>query len=329
MIRLQLRIFCNYLQINATLNLLEDAKVGSILGAQTSLEAKFLAEFEDRNKIPVISFSSTPSSFPIFSAKSRFLVQIRDGQTSQIKGVAALIGLYKWRKVILIGQENYDLDSDNDGAMSHMTAFLEEKNIHISFVSTIDGSSEDDEIIEQLHELKTLQTNVFIVHLSHSLGSQLFVHEKRLGLINKGLAPVVRKSWLRPWLNLRLLDYDVAWSLAKAAARELLCGEFRFINGKLISNKFEIVNVMSSGEKRVGFCTSTGKFTREIYETDHRRQLSDIANNLESISWPGGSLTIPQGRMLQTNGKILRIGVPVARYPQLVEVTHDPSTNAY
>ncbi|XVF81316.1 hypothetical protein PTKIN_Ptkin15bG0146200 [Pterospermum kingtungense] len=410
--------------LSAALNLLEDAKVGAILGGQTSLEAKFLAEFGDKNKIPVISFSSTPRSFPMFSTKSPFFVQIGDDQTSQIKGVAALIGLYKWRKVILIHQENYDLDSDNDGAMSHMTALLEEKNIHISFVSAINAaSSEDEEIIEQLHELKTLQTNVFIVHLSHSLASRLFVHAKRLGMISKGYAWIVTsksmnhfdsrdssildsmqgvigfRSYIPPsnelhnftsrlrrkfnyadqtpyamhavQLNLGLLAYDVAWSLAKAAERVVvkvrrtikldarsnssdlaidetsiymyrsillqellrsnfkgLGGEFRFINGKLISNEFEIVNVISGGEKRVGFCTSTGRITIEIYEPDHRRQLSDITNNLESIIWPGGSLTIPQGRMMQTSGKILRIGVPVARYPQLVEVTYDPSTNA-
>ncbi|XWS47134.1 hypothetical protein CRYUN_Cryun14cG0126900 [Craigia yunnanensis] len=89
-----------------------------------------------------------------------------------------------------------------------------------------------------------------------------------------------------------------------------LGGEFRFINGKLISNIFEIVNVIGSGEKIVGFCTSTGRITREIYESNHRRQLSDFTNNLESIIWPGGSLTIPQDRMLQTSGKILKIGVP-------------------
>ncbi|XP_017976222.1 PREDICTED: glutamate receptor 1.2 [Theobroma cacao] len=168
---------------------------------------------------------------------------------------------------------------------------------------------------------------------------------------------------------LGLLAYDVAWSLKSAAERVAvkvsfnsnldarsnsmdldiyrtsmygsmllqeilrsnfkgLSGEFRFINGKLISNAFEIVNVISNGEKRVGFCTSTGKITREIYESNHRRQLP-FTNNLESIIWPGGSSTIPQGRMLQTSGKILKIGVPLqVGYPQLVEVKRDPRTNA-
>ncbi|XVF81319.1 hypothetical protein PTKIN_Ptkin15bG0146500 [Pterospermum kingtungense] len=108
-------------------------------------------------------------------------------------------------------------------------------------------------------------------------------------------------------------------------------GEFRFINGKLISNTFEIVNVIGSGEKRVGFCTSTGRISREICKSNQRlRQLSDFTNNLESIIWPGGSSAIPQGRLLQiTSGKILKVGVPVRiGFPQLVKVTRDPYTNA-
>ncbi|XVF81322.1 hypothetical protein PTKIN_Ptkin15bG0146800 [Pterospermum kingtungense] len=410
--------------LSDALNLLEDAKVGAILGAQTSLEAQFLAELGDKNKIPVISFSSYTHSSSPFSSRTPFFVQIGDDLTSQIKGVVALLELYKWRYVNLIHHELNGLDSDSDDdAISYMAALLEEKNIHISSVSTIAASSEDDQIIEQLHELKALETTVFIVHLPHSLASRLFVHAKRLGMISKGYAWIVTSKTMNRFnsrddhssstidlmqgvigfrtyippskelqnftsrlrrklyadqvpetihaMQLGLLAYDVAWSLAKAAESVVvkvlrtrsnssdfdayktsiyrsmflqemlrsnfkgLGGEFRFINGKLIPNTFEIVNVIGSGEKRVGFCSSTGRITTEIYKySNHRRQLSDDFinnNNLESIIWPGGSsANVPQGRMLlQNNGKILKIGVPVAEeYAQLVTVTRDLLTNA-
>ncbi|XVF21260.1 hypothetical protein REPUB_Repub12eG0074700 [Reevesia pubescens] len=162
--------------LSAALNLLEEARVGAILGAQTSLEAKFLAEFGDRKQIPVISFS-TPSSFPM-SSRTSFFVQVGEDQTSQVKGVAALVELYKWRNVIIIREDN-DHGMNNDDTISYMAALFEEKNIHISFMSAIAASSEDDQIIELLHELKTSQTTVFIVHLSHSLASRIFVNAKR------------------------------------------------------------------------------------------------------------------------------------------------------
>ncbi|XVE72652.1 hypothetical protein DITRI_Ditri11bG0055300 [Diplodiscus trichospermus] len=402
--------------LSATLNLLGDARVGAILGAQTSLEAKVLAEFGDRNKIPVISFS-TPSCFPA-SNRSPFFVQVADDQASQVKGVAALIELYKWRNVILIHEDSDSDDLNNyDDTVSYMAAFFEEKNMHISVMSAIDASSEDDQIIEQLEELKTLQTKVFIVHLSHVLASRLFVNAKRLGMISKGYAWIVTSNSMNH-LNLRdsstiesmqgvigfrsyipaseeldnftsrltrkiyaeapvamqalqskllgSLAYDVAWSLTKAAKKAVtkvpcvsklksnmtdiniygtsmygsillqeilgsnfrgLVGEFRFRNGKLISNAFEVVNVLHSGERRVGFCSSTGRITREIYESNSRRRRL-FTNNLESIIWPGGSSTIPQGRMLQSRGKIHKIGVPVRKgFPQLVKVSRDPHTN--
>ncbi|XWS75982.1 hypothetical protein CRYUN_Cryun01aG0138100 [Craigia yunnanensis] len=107
-----------------------------------------------------------------------------------------------------------------------------------------------------------------------------------------------------------------------------LSGEFHFINGKLISSTFEIVNVMGEGERRVGFWTSAGKITKKLHGSAHGRHLSSI-NDLETIIWPGGTSTIPKGRMMQMSGNILRIGVPVKKgFTQLVKVDRDLQTNA-
>ncbi|XVE78207.1 hypothetical protein DITRI_Ditri13aG0126000 [Diplodiscus trichospermus] len=355
--------------LSAALDLFEDVKVEAILDAHTSLEARFLAEFGSKNEIP------------------------------------------------------NDLDLDNfDAAISYLAALLEEKNIHISFVSSIAASFEDDQIIEQLHALKTMQTTVFIMHLPHFLASRLFLDAKRLGMISKGYAWIGTSKSMNHFnsrsdsstiesmqgvigfrsyipkmnelhnftsrlrrkfyadqaldemqsiqLNLGLLANDVAWGLAKAAERAVvkvhgtskpdarsnssnlgiyrtsirrltllqeilrsnfkgLGVEFRFVNGKLISNTFEIVNVIGNGEKRVGFCSSTGRITKEKFKTSHRRHLSDFSKNIESIIWPGGFSIIPQGRLLQTSSKILKIGVLVkVGFSQFVKVTRDPYTNS-
>ncbi|OMO65314.1 Extracellular ligand-binding receptor [Corchorus capsularis] len=337
-------------------------------------------------------------------------------QTSQVKGVAALMELYKWNTVILVHEENYDLNVDHDDTIPYMVSSFEEKNIRISFMSAIAASFNDDQIIEQLHELKTLQTSIFIVHLSHFLASRLFINAKRMGMMSKGYAWIVTSKSMNHFsltdfsvvesmegvLGFRsyipqskevqnltsrlrtkfyaeepnvmqasmqfnvlgLLAYDITWRLTKAAesivakipsnftgldtfktsmqgsllVQELLRsnfkglgGEFRLINEKSISNTFEIVNVIGNREKRVGFCTSKGRVTREIInECNHRRQLIASATNsgLQPITWPGGSLTIPQGRMLQSSGKVLKIGVPVKLgFQQLVNVRHDLYTN--
>ncbi|MBA0847001.1 hypothetical protein Goshw_010961 [Gossypium schwendimanii] len=52
------------LALSAAFSLLENDKVGVVLSAQTSiLEAKFLAEFANQTKIPVISISAPFGSF--------------------------------------------------------------------------------------------------------------------------------------------------------------------------------------------------------------------------------------------------------------------------
>ncbi|XVE78210.1 hypothetical protein DITRI_Ditri13aG0126300 [Diplodiscus trichospermus] len=333
-------------------------------------------------KSSMISFS-TLSSFP-FSTRSPFFVQIENDQSSQIKGVAALIELYKWMNVILVHDQRNDLDLDNDDFISYLAALLEEKNIHITFLSSIVASFEDDQIIEQFHELKTLQTTVFIVHFPYFLASRLFLNAKRLGMISKGYAwiitskcmnhfnsrsdsstielmqGVIVKSWIiglrrclgfgkssrravvkvhgssKPDARSNSSDLDIYrtpirhLTLLQEILRSSFNGlgvEFRFVNGKLISNTFEIVNVIVNGEKRVGFCSLTGRITKEKFETSHKRQLSDLSKNLESIIWPGGSSTIPQGRLLQTSGKILKIGVPIKEgFSQFLKVTQDPYT---
>ncbi|KAJ4719294.1 Glutamate receptor [Melia azedarach] len=104
-----------------------------------------------------------------------------------------------------------------------------------------------------------------------------------------------------------------------------LSGDFQITNGKLISRAFEIVNVIGKGKggiRRVGFWNPTTGITKEmksLIQTD-----SSLLNDLEAITWPGGSAAIPRD-----SGKKLRIGVPVkSGFSELVNVVHDSQTNA-
>lgn len=111
---------------------------------------------------------------------------------------------------------------------------------------------------------------------------------------------------------------------------EGLSGEFGFIDGKLISSStFEIVNVLSEEERRVGFWTSAGKITKTLDGSTHENHMKNSINDLETIIWPGGTSTIPKGRIMQMSGNILRIGVPVKKgFFELVKVDRDLQTNA-
>ncbi|GMP90137.1 LOW QUALITY PROTEIN: hypothetical protein CsSME_00041401 [Camellia sinensis var. sinensis] len=98
-----------------------------------------------------------------------------------------------------------------------------------------------------------------------------------------------------------------------------LSGDFRLMNGRLISEAFEIVNVISRIERRVGFWTSTYGITKQMYPSN---------SGLEAIVWPGGSTTTPKGWLVRMSGKRLRIGVPRTGFKELINVNRNPQTNA-
>ncbi|XP_010442266.1 PREDICTED: glutamate receptor 1.3-like [Camelina sativa] len=135
--------------------------------------------------------------------------------------------------------------------------------------------------------------------------------------------------------------HDIAWALASAAevtrtsnvSATLLeaitetrfkgfSGDFQLNDKKLLSDKFEIVNMIGSGERRIGFWNSNGSFS-------NRRHLSSTHNKLETIIWPGGSAQTPNGNSLRdSDRKKLRVLVTSSnRFPRLMKVETDPVTN--
>ncbi|KAK2650206.1 hypothetical protein Ddye_017695 [Dipteronia dyeriana] len=403
--------------LTSALDLLENSEVRAIIGAQTSMEAKFLAELGNKTKVPVISFSApTGTSSP--SNKYPYFFQINQDESSVATGIADIVRAFKWKDVVIIHEENDDWRD----FIPHLVDLLQEKDIHISYKSSLDVSLDDSNIIEEIQKLMASEQKVFVVHMSPLLTFRFYMNAKNLGMMREGYAWIMTvksmdylhsnmgssvtesmqgviglKSYIPAskelynftsrWRNtfsaehnMEIKDlnvfciraYDVAWALAKAAERvrpkicsrrnaddrlslnlmdldnittsthgsilveeilklksKGLSGEFRFVNGKLVSNAFEIVNVIGrSGDRRVGFWTSVGKITRELYSSSHGRQLYSNSTDLEDIIWPGGSAKIPKGHVMQMSSKKLRIGVVRnSGFPELVNIHQNLETN--
>ncbi|XP_013721377.1 glutamate receptor 1.3-like [Brassica napus] len=135
--------------------------------------------------------------------------------------------------------------------------------------------------------------------------------------------------------------HDVAWALARAAevtrmpdasstlleaitqcSFKGLSGNFQIKDKNFLSDKFEIVNLIGSGERRVGFWSSNGSFSS-------RRHLSSFTDNkLDTIIWPGVSSQSPKGHKLgESKRKTLRVLVTSSnRFPKLVSWRTDPVT---
>lgn len=81
----------------------------------------------------------------------------------------------------------------------------------------------------------------------------------------------------------------------------------------------------------IGFWTLEHGIVRQLkfdaVNTSHKDYSTSQAN-LKAIIWPGDTTYTPKGWVVPTNGKVLRVAVPVKTfYSDFVRVTRDPITN--
>lgn len=152
----------------------------AIIGPDTYLEKEFLEILQDKARVPIFSFNSTFSS----SSKNPFLVQIKQDDTFQFRGIAAILKLYDWRTINVIYEDNHD----GRDILPYLADYVQEENIRIAHWTAISPSSTDDQILNKLQKIKTMQSTINVVHISVSLTSRLFQSAERLGMMREGYA---------------------------------------------------------------------------------------------------------------------------------------------
>ncbi|KAM6559418.1 hypothetical protein CsatA_028657 [Cannabis sativa] len=103
---------------------------------------------------------------------------------------------------------------------------------------------------------------------------------------------------------------------------EGIAGNFSLDNGQLEMLTFQIVNIVNGGgEREIGFWIQKLGLVRTL--------LNSSESNLGPIIWPGESTLPPKGWDFATNGKRLRIEIPVkSGFNEFVKVVnYDSSTN--
>ncbi|TYJ27904.1 hypothetical protein E1A91_A07G221200v1 [Gossypium mustelinum] len=164
------------LLLSQALVFLENFKSDAIIVAENSAGVKILVELGSRVKIPIISLFATGQSLSSFEYPH--LIQIGEDESSRAKTIAAIVEAFSWRSAILIYE-------DNDSArpiLSNVTGFHLDQ--HVALLT----SSTDEEIVQQLVKLMSLQMTVYVVHMSPILASRHFLNAKQLGMMAQGYA---------------------------------------------------------------------------------------------------------------------------------------------
>ncbi|KAJ8758543.1 hypothetical protein K2173_000264 [Erythroxylum novogranatense] len=400
----------------AGLDLIKNVEVEAILGPPTSMQANFVIDMGAKAQVPIISF--TASSPSLSSLRSPFFFQATQNDATQVKAIRDIVKAFRWREVVPVYVDN----EFGGGIIPFLTDALQAVDVRVPYRSAISSTATDDELGEELYKLMAMQTRVFIVHMSPSLGSRLFIKADEVGMMGPGCVWIITDGLADFWssMNSSVVDsmqgalgvqpyvpktkeltsfrnrfkrkfvhdnpnivdadlnvyglwaYDAITALAmaveKAGTTNLgfqkpnvssnstdlenfglslsglnllqalsdtsfkgLSGNFSFVNGQLKPSPYEIINVNGDGARGIGFWTAENGLIRKLNTpTNNTTSTYSTSNSsLAPIMWPGETTYIPKGWEIPTNGKRLRIGVPVdSDFAEFVKVRKDPTTNS-
>lgn len=368
------------------MELINEVEAEAIIGPENSLQAEFMIQLGNKSHIPIITFSATSSAL-----RNPYFFRATTNDSAQAYPITALVNHCGWREVVIIYADN----PFGAGIVPYLTDAFQQVNTRVAHRTPIPVSASDSYIAVELSKLKSMQTRVFILHMTHDIGVRVFATAKHIGMMHEGYAWITTNAMPNLWsqINPSHLDsmqgilalksyvpqstkltrfsarwkrqfcqdhpnynntvihdadldlfgaraYDAIFALAMAAEKvgfrstnlrparpdhnntvdvqyynslrvsqngpkliqELsntrfrgIAGNFEFVNGEFQASAYDIININGSGYNKVGFWTPK----------------QGLTNTTVRIIWPGHSFQIPKAWELPTNGKRLKIGVPV------------------
>ncbi|XP_022754186.1 glutamate receptor 2.8-like [Durio zibethinus] len=103
------------------------------------------------------------------------------------KATVSILEKFERDEVILI----YEDMGYGHAIVPYLTDALENMDIQLSHEIAIPTSAQDFQILEELEVLMTLQSKVFVVHMTTTLASRLFLVANKAGMMTKGFAWLV------------------------------------------------------------------------------------------------------------------------------------------
>ncbi|KAL4652165.1 hypothetical protein ACB092_01G213300 [Castanea dentata] len=163
-------------------------EVQAIIGPQRSAQARFVIELDRKAQVPIISFSATsPSLSP---SKNKFFIRIAQDDSAQVKAIADIVKAFSWPEIVLI----YEDTEYGNSLIPHLVDALHLIDTRVPYRCVIPPSSNNTEIIKELNKLKENYIRIFLVHLTASLGSKLFVLAKNAEMMSEGYAWMVTEG---------------------------------------------------------------------------------------------------------------------------------------
>lgn len=169
----------------AALYLIEKVEVKAILGPMTSMEAEFVTFLGAKAQVPIVSYSAT-SPF-LSSTQSPYFVRAAQDDSTLAQVIAAMVQAFGWREVVPIHIDN----EYGEGIIPYLMDSFQQISAQIPYTSVLSSYASDDQILEELYKIQTMQTRVFVVHMSANDGSRLFANANKAGMLTEGYVWIV------------------------------------------------------------------------------------------------------------------------------------------
>ncbi|KAI9191868.1 hypothetical protein LWI28_014747 [Acer negundo] len=150
------------------------------------MQTNFVIDLGNKSRVPILSFSATNPSLTS-SIKTPYFFRGITNDYSQVGAITSLIQAFGWREAVPIYVDN----EFGQGMIPYLTDSLQAIDTRVPYRSVISPMASDDQIVEELYKLMTMQTRVFIVHMLPSLGSRIFAKAKQIGMMEEGFVWIV------------------------------------------------------------------------------------------------------------------------------------------
>ncbi|XP_011083927.1 glutamate receptor 2.7-like [Sesamum indicum] len=182
---------------SAAIDLISHNQVDTILGTVTQQEATILSELKTSmaRSTPIISLS--PVAFPPqeMVQKPPSVIQITSPITYQMQCIAAIVGRFRWRNVVLIHEQESSFSEDSSlftlllGSLRAVDSSIEH---HLSFPRISSLLDPKAVVEEELKKLRSRSGRIFVVAPSSmDFAVILFEKAKGLGMMTKGYVWIV------------------------------------------------------------------------------------------------------------------------------------------
>ncbi|KAJ0968870.1 hypothetical protein J5N97_021747 [Dioscorea zingiberensis] len=323
-------------------------EVAAVIGPQSSVNAHVLSQFANELQVPFVSFSATDPT--LSSLQFPFLVRTTYSDLFQMSAIAHVVDYYKWRKVVAI----YSDDDYGRNGIAALGDMLEERLCRISYKNALSPRATITDISKMLARIALMESRIIVVHVNQDFGLTIFSTAHQLQMMSKGL-----HAYDTVWFIARALEaffrdngtisFSKDLSLhsfsleaitkfteGQSLLNKMKTTEFDGVSGKiqfdsdgnLIHPAYDILNVIGSGMRTVGFWSNTSGLSTTSPETIYTSMTSNSSENqnLHTVIWPGQTSIPPRGWDFPQNGKELRIGVP-NRVILKELVSKDPDTD--